>query len=345
MSRKLTFTVLAWIGILVVLELGQRAYDVARDAARERTPATSNRVSTFLPHPFLTYAGNPAYFDHNAQGFRAPKDLRYEPHPTAFRIACLGGSSTYDTRTSREDSYPHQLELALVARSVAAPEVLNAGLGGYSTPNMIGMLALRIVPLAPRIAIFDAGFNDAWNRLLYRNFADDYSHAMRSWDSGPAPPWRSSRLLDRIAARLGSPSRRDPHIHQVAWYPPNGTPVENWRASSSNAFERNLVTLVAIARAHGIRPVLLTQATDFASHPVEHDNAAWNEALREYTTVIERVARELGVDLIDVRAAMSDRAAYFADVLHMTAEGNRERARIVADHLVTHGLVTVAAPR
>ena len=345
MTRKLAFTAAAWLGILIVLELGVRGYESMRDAARDGSAATPNRVSTFAPHPFLTYVGNPAYFDHNTQGFRAPKDLRYEVRADTLRIACLGGSSTYDTRTSREDSYPHQLEIALTARGVESPEVINAGLGGYSTPNMIGMLALRIVPLAPRIAIFDSGFNDAWNRLLYRKFAEDYSHAMRAWDAGPIPLWRSSRLLDRIAARLGSPSLRNPHIHQVAWYPPSGTPEENWRASSSSAFEHNLVTLVAIARAHGIRPVLTTQATDFASHPVEHDNALWDQALREYTTVVERVARELDVDLIDVRAPMSDRAEYFADVLHMTAAGNRERARIVADHLVSHGLVTVAAPR
>jgi len=344
MKRKLVFSVLTWIGILLLLELGVRGYEAVREAGRADTGATPNHVSTFTPHPFLTYAGNPDYFDHNAQGFRAPKDLRYEPHPTTFRIACLGGSSTYDTRTSREESYPHQLELALAARGVARPEVINAGLGGYSTPNLIGMLALRVVPLEPRIVLFYSGFNDAWNRLLYRGFEPDYAHAMRSWDLRPMPLWRRSHLLDRVAKKLGSPSPRDPHIHDVAWHPMSGDPAENWRASSDDAFDRNLVTLVAIARAHGIRPVLVTQATDFASHPVEHDNAVWDQAMREYTDVVVRVATTHGVDLIDVRTPMSDRPEYFADVLHMTAAGNRERARIIADFLLERGLVPVAAP-
>jgi lysophospholipase L1-like esterase len=345
MIRKLTFALLAWLAIFFVLELGVRVYEAVRDAARPESAATSNRVSTFVSHPFLTYVGNPDYFDHNAQGFRAPKAVRYEPGAATLRIACLGGSSTYDTRTSREDSYPHQLELALAARGVRAPEVINAGLGGYSTPNMIGMLALRVVPLAPQIAILESGFNDAWNRLLYRGFEDDYSHAMRAWEHCPAPLWRSSRLLDRIAVRLGSPSPHDPHIHQVAWYPASGTAEDNWHRSSPHAFERNLVTLVAIARAHGIRPVLLTQATDFAGHPVEHDRAAWEQALREYGAVIEHAAQTLDVELIDVRAQLSDRAEYFADVLHMTAAGNRERARIIAEQLVDRGLVPLAAER
>ena len=339
MRRKLLFVAVTWIAILALLELAVRGYEALRASRSLASGATSNRVSTFAPHPFLAYAGNPEYFDHNPQGFRAPRESRYTADPTRFRIACLGGSSTYDTRTTREESYPRQLERVLRERGVSNVDVINAGLGGYSTPNLIGMLALRIAPLEPQIVLFYSGFNDAWNRILYRGFEDDYTHAMRSWDLCPAPLWRESRLLDRVAEKLGSPSRHNPHIHDVAWVPMSGDAPSNWRASSARPFERNLVTLVAIARAHGIRPVLVTQATDFANHPVERDAEVWAEAMREHTAVVDRVAARLEVDRIDVRTAMSDHGEYFADVLHMSAEGNRERARIIADYLVGRGLV------
>jgi lysophospholipase L1-like esterase len=339
MRRKLLFAAITWIALLALLELGVRGYEALRASRSRETGATSNRVSTFTPHPFLTYAGNPDYFDHNAQGFRAPKDVRYTADPTRFRIACLGGSSTYDTRTTREESYPRQLELLLRARGFDEVDVINAGLGGYSTPNLIGMLALRVVPLEPRIVLVYSGFNDAWNRILYRGVEDDYTHAMRSWDLCPGPVWRESRLLDRLAAKLGSRSRHNPHVHDVAWVPMSGDAAENWRSSSALPFERNLITLVAIARAHGIRPVLVTQATDFVNHPVERANDVWEQAMHEHTAVLDRVALRAEVDRIDVRTPMSDHGEYFADVLHMTAAGNRERARIIADWLVERGLV------
>jgi len=342
MKREVTFALILWVSVFAILELSVRAYDLMRGARKEDRVTTSNHVSIFSPHPYAAYVGNPRHDGHNAQGYRAANDRMFTGDPEVFNIACLGGSSTYGTQVPLEDSYPHQLELALAGTPGPPVQVINAGLGGSSTPNLIALLSGRVVHLRPRIVIFYTGFNDAWNRILFPDYKADYSHAQKSWERPPMALWRHSRFLDLAAAKLGRPFSRDPHIHAVAWHPMEGDPVENWEDSSSISFRMNLLTLVAITRAHGAVPVLVTQATDFAHHPMPAHNDLWARAMEEQTGILRQVAGATGVDLIDVRAAMSDREELFADVLHMSATGNRRRAAVIAAYLVEHGLVADA---
>ena len=211
--------------------------------------------------------------------------------------------------------------------------MINAGLGGYGTANIVALLALRVTHLKPDIAILYAGFNDAWNRVLNAGFETDYGHAQRNWLMPERPLWRTSRLLDEIANLLGHRQRRDPHLHDVAWHPKSGTTADNWNGGSDSAFRANLRTLVAIARAHHIEPVLVTQATDFAGHPLKADNPLWRDALAVQTRAVRDIAAETGAMLIDTQAAMNDRTDYFADVLHMSMAGNVKWAELVADGL------------
>ena len=120
MKREVTFALIIWISIFAFLELGVRAYDLVRGARKADTVTTSNHVSIFSPHPYAVYVGNPGHDGHNAQGFRAANNRVYSGDPNAFTIACMGGSSTYGTQVPLEDSYPHQLELALAEDRVPA---------------------------------------------------------------------------------------------------------------------------------------------------------------------------------------------------------------------------------
>ncbi len=331
MRKNLLFTAIAWLLIFGLFEGGIRIYDVIDAIGDEKRHKTTNWSSLFLPHPYATYVASPAHGDHTEQGFRGP-DL-YETEAAGLRIVALGGSSTYGTRVAEADAYPRQLEHLLRKRLDRPVEVINAGLGGYGTANIIALLALRIAHLKPDIAIFYVGFNDAWNRILYAGFETDYGHAQRSWLMPERPLWRASRLLDEVAKLLGHRQRRDPHLHDVAWHPKSGTAADNWNGGSDRAFRANPRTLVAVARAHGMKAVLVTQASDFAGHPLKADNPLWQEALATQTRAIRDIAAETETLLIDIQAEMNDKADYFADVLHMSAAGNARRAELIADGL------------
>ena len=334
MKTNIIVAITACIIMAGFLEIGARLYDFVKDIDEERAKSTFNPASIFEPHPFSAYSANPQHLDHNAQGFRAEKEKLYTDDE--FNVVCLGGSSTYGTRVYLEDSYPYQLEQKLSEQTDRNVTVINAGLGGYSTPNIISLLSLRVVHLKPRVVIFYVGFNDVWNRLNFSDFQTDYSHAQKSWEQPVFPFWRHSRLLDVIATRLGVPSGKNAHIHSVAWHRSNNQPEVNWENSSSEAFEKNLITLISIARTHDAIPILVTQATDFKHHPL---NGIWILAMEEYTDIIKEVSINMSVELIDIRGLISDKDEFFADMIHMNEAGNKERARIIAAYLIKNGII------
>ncbi|MFQ5643175.1 MAG: GDSL-type esterase/lipase family protein, partial [Thiogranum sp.] len=319
---------------------GVRAFDYFSETGSTSPEHTTNPTAIFVPHPFTTYAANPDNVNHNTQGYRADKNKSYKADPDSINIVALGGSSTYGTRVYTKDSYPYLLE-EILRRSVNTDKtinVINAGLGGYATPNIISLLSGKIVHLDPAIIIFYVGFNDAWTRLMFSDFKTDYSHAQKTWEDIDFPFWRHSRFLDLIAEKSGYPSVK-PHIHSVAWKKTSGYPADNLRNSSADAFKANLMTLIGISRTHGAVPVLVTQATDFRNHPVPENNKEWIQAMEEHTRVIGQVADEMSVERIDVRSSMTDRKEYFLDVLHMNGNGNRKRAEIIADYLIQKKLI------
>ena len=336
MKRNVLFFLIVWLGIGCISEAGIRLYEFLGKSERPPSEYTSHRSAIFIPHPFQVYASNPDHSDHTLDGFRGENERPGPNNQDTFKIVCMGGSSTYGSRVFKEDSYPCQLGEALSRQVQKSIQVINAGVGGYSTPNIISLLALRIVHLKPQVVIFYAGYNDVWNRLLFSGFQPDYSHALKPWSKPGLPWWRHSRLLDRLAELLGRPYDKNPHIHQVAWKSMSGRPADNWKRSSGVPFRNNLRTVVSIARAHSARPVLVTQATDFMNHPTRGDKDAWMRAMGEYTDIIKEVAGELDVLMIDIRGQMSDQKPYFADVLHMNKTGNRERARIIAEFILSH---------
>jgi len=340
MKKKLTFTLVIWLFIFVTFEIGVRTYDYISKTGLDKPEHTTDATLIFAPHPYTTYSANPSNINHNAQGYRAEKSKLYKADPGSINIVTLGGSSTYGTRVYTRDSYPYLLEEVL-RKSVntdKAINVINGGLGGYATPNIIALLSGKIVHLDPDIIIFYVGFNDAWTRLMFSNFTTDYSHAQKTWAEPDVPFWRYSRFLDAVAGKLGYPST-DPHIHSIAWQPMSGNPETNFLNSSANAFKANLMTLVGISRTHGAVPILVTQATDFSNHPLPDNNKIWSKTMKENTGIIRQIADEMSVDLIDIRRNMTDEKESFLDVLHMSGKGNRKRAEIIANYLIQNKLI------
>lgn len=339
-KMKLIYTLTIWVFVFALLEFGLRFHEYVEKSKKANAKSTYNPASIYVPHPFAAYALNPDHPDHNTQGYRANENRLYDADPDSTTIVCLGGSSTYGTRVFKEDSYPYLLE-ATLSESVDKPiNVINAGVPGYNTPNIISFLSLRVVHLKPDIVIFYVGYNDAASRIFYPGYRNDYSHAQKSWEMPETPFWRHSRLLDVLAGKLGYSFARDPHLLSVAWRQNGGRPEVNWHNSSGEAFKRNLMTLVGITRTHSAIPILVTQARNLKNHPLEGDSNVWMQtALAEHTAIIKQVANDMSVNVIDLHDLMTDKGEYFADRFHMNEKGNRKRAEIIADYLTKNELL------
>src|SRR5690606_16916383 len=130
------------------------------------------------PHPYLAYSLTPGYrswknapsqASHNSLGFRGP-ETTWEKPEGVYRIACLGGSSTYGhTPTSDATTWPARLGVHLSQRYPERRiEVINAGTSGYSTFESIVNLAFRVSQLEPDLVIVYHSINDM-RCLLYPN--------------------------------------------------------------------------------------------------------------------------------------------------------------------------------
>jgi lysophospholipase L1-like esterase len=84
----------------------------------------------------------------------------------AFRILCLGDSSTYGTGASDRDkySYPAQLQELLDKSGMCGKfEVINLGLPGENSSQLLGGLEKNISRYKPDMLIVMIGINDPWD--------------------------------------------------------------------------------------------------------------------------------------------------------------------------------------
>ena len=216
-------------------------------------------------------------FTTNAAGLRGP-ELRED---RSRRILAIGDSCTWGYRVADAESYPAVLNARLDALQPGRYQVLNAGVPGHTSYQGLVYLRGHGLRWRPAIVIAGYGFNDM------------------------APSGDLAVQLRRIR-RLGRVADVDNwflvHSRVYQWtrfvtYPVNGRGQAP--RVSLQRYEQNLRKIVALSRAHGAMPVLLS---------------FWIGKPVPYATVPERVARALDVPLVHFDGP-------HMDIVHPSREG------------------------
>jgi lysophospholipase L1-like esterase len=113
------------------------------------------------------------------------------------------------------------------------------------------------------------------------------------------------------------------------------------------AFRKNLRSFVALCRAHGIQPVLMTQFNrmtedEFDTNPIYlpykkrleeslTSVGAFCESYRKMNEIVREVAKEAGVVLIDLDEEIPKSADLMYDMVHLRAAGSRRVAEVVSE--------------
>jgi lysophospholipase L1-like esterase len=337
------------------VELGLRYYFDNFGTDRERVMylysagEIERQTSYFLPLPNVTYAASPGFPGHNRLGYRGPEVAIPKP-PARFRIVALGGSTTYGIATSWEDAYPAQLQNMLNNDyGYTNVEVVNAGLSGYNSWDILANFEFRVSELEPDLIVFYEAINDIPSRAVapecYRglNAARGLNPVRGLWHRPLIPI--DSALYRLIAIHVGWMA--DPSLLDTIFDP---HPVQCSEEASGDGwievnppvyFERNLRNLILIAQGNGVL-VMLSTWTYNQDAEEQALTPARQAAVEEHNGIIRRLAEEYHLPVYDLAATdFWQNPDYWVtvDAVHMTAPGTHEQARRYADFLIQQGLI------
>jgi lysophospholipase L1-like esterase len=334
--------------LFLALELGLRVYlfRLAPEDKRAKyaRPADLPRErAKYVPHPYLCYALNPAYRSadgqnrHNALGFRGAELEREKPEGV-YRIVCVGGSTVYDTEIEdHAQAFPAQLESVLRAQDHAEVEVVNGGVGGYTSFETLIDLALRVLEVEPDLVVIYHNTNDVHARLVppavFQNDNAGYRHV---W-SEPEPWWDRLLVLRYLGVQWGFSPRNT--LEQITKVPHDqGRDMAQCLARNSTRwFVRNTEQMITLARARGAEVMLASFATcpEHGGYPAEPH---YRTGFAENDAAMQALAARLEVPWYDFAAEMPPALELWDDGVHNTAPGARKKAELFARFIAGHFL-------
>lgn len=312
--------------VLILLALGYGAWRLFLFATGSGSVDAADLA--FRPMPYVMYGLKPDFQRRgslaktsNSLGFRGPEVAVPKPAGT-YRIVCLGGSTTYSNLVGDADTYPLRLQEILRERHPELDiEVVNAGVESYTTAESINNLAFRCLDLEPDAIVVYHACND-YRPRRYANFDDAYLHYRKPWDGSTDDYENLGGDLGGINFFIQHPSPDD-----------NGSEPGNIARAGTRAYERNLKTLAGIAAVHGIQPLFVTMATS-----KKHSDAAdpsMYAGILEMNAAMKSVCDEIGVPCLDLAADFPTGDDIMLDAVHMSPEGCRLKAEVIADELDT----------
>lgn len=329
-------SVLAALGAaeLAVRVLGER-FGLERSRLWELRAYVVHGQSRYEPKAFVGWTFS-AQSGTNASGFLGP-EVACERTPHVPRIACLGGSTTAgNLYQGYEHSYPGELASVLGERLGRPVEVLNFGIPGWTSAESLVNWVLNVQDFHPDVVVLHDGVNDVFPRLA-PGFRSDYTHYARPWNTirFSAPVRFLTRWSDLFAlwelrnVRI----RLDEHA-SVPHAKITGHALEPWTAEP---FRRNLATLGELVVGNGGTPVLMTMPWNEANETTA-ESVPLVQGMREHNEIERALAAERGWPLFALAARAPELQADFVDLVHLSPEGNRRKAELLAHFLLERGL-------
>ena len=350
------FTI-ALVVALVTGEIVARVVDARAGRTLDFYLGGDPQREMFELHPFIGYVPRPETDRHgnieaggqwihqNALGMRGP-EIPIEKPPGVYRIFCLGGSTTFGSGASRDETtYPKRLEHYLNEQAPPGVtyEVDNCGVNGYSTVENLIYLELRLVEYHPDAIVIYQAANDA-RSIQARGFRPDYTHMRRAWTDTQLVPFdefmvRHVRLY-AWATRGIDPEEQVGNLNNPLFVPnfkdlhqpsDQGVPEEG-----IDVFFRNLEHMIWIARGHGIQPVLSTFA--MCREKKKPNDEDFLETVRVINERMEPFAEEQGVPVLHIAEALDGHCELFDDWMHMDDAGCDLHGRTAAEEARRLGL-------
>lgn len=201
----------------------------------------------------------------NKLGFRGD-EISPQKAPGTKRIVCLGNSITLgmDVKT-HADTYPMLLEQRLKQSQNQPIEVINAGVAGYSSYQILQQLRHYVLPLEPDLIIVLATFND----VLYTPYKPDKEIKLSKAVCVVYNALFSFRICRAINSGIQFISR---HISSEEFLTPYDPEIGLQTRVSEEDYRKNLNSIAEDAEKRNIKAIFITSGrineVPLAMHPL-----------------------------------------------------------------------------
>jgi lysophospholipase L1-like esterase len=303
----------------------------------------AQKPSSWVADPQLIYKLNPVNPD-SPQSFRgkAPSPDRNG----VVRVVCLGGSTTFGARVKAEQAFPAVTERVLKSDGVAA-EVINAGVPGYGSRQLLLRYGRDIAALQPDYVIIYEGWNRTgalvdsaeWVPFGYYDITRpgeqrfgrieayfiSHSLILQKFYTKAAHRQARTRMPRQLLFQL------DPH--QDLW-------TADFRQLVLQVHDHHQQPILVVYPALYFPEMTSEERSIFerklwAQRPFQHKMLT---ELENKHTAIRQIAISTRTPVVDVQAVFSsfrgqERSALFFDEMHLTPRGNEKAGEVIAGFL------------
>lgn len=360
----------------VILRLGFPVEDPYRARKQGMTADAKYIESQFAPYQQLELLPEPelpgmpakARFSTDNLGFRGPDIVQPKP-PSEFRIFMVGGSTTECLYLDDTMTTAYVLESFLAGRLPHGKiaKVYNAGKSGDRSYDHLAMIGQRIVHLQPDMIIVFCGIND----LTAAIYNADYLH----FPSGAKAELTFFAQVKLLLTEFQIP-RRLYYVYRSIFRPKSDVELLTAIGLKSDYEEKvalrksqpvsddfpridlihygnNLISIVGLARAHGVRVVMMTQATTWNSktdpgiadrHWASYRNGVTyredmlDSAMNLYNGIMREAGAAMDVPVFETALMIPKTRVYFYDDCHFNMAGARKAGELLGAFLLENNL-------
>lgn len=273
----------------------------------------------------------------NARGLRGPDFTDNKP-AGARRILCVGDSNTFGIGVSLDETFAHRLQRWLSTRGLF--EVINCGVPGYSSFQMLQFIKLHCAAWKPDLIILYCG---AWNDYTPAVGLDD-EHALKMLQNERA---RGRSLLYQLElyhrfARWCAPEDRSAEKRKLyidLWS--NEAKRPDGPRLSPEQFRNILNQIVNEAKLRNAPLVAVVPPAPRSTRLKFTDGEL-------YANIVREAARDGGAGIAEAREALSRPESgprdLFADVIHPAPLGHAIITKLLAEQLIQNKFVSSDGP-
>jgi lysophospholipase L1-like esterase len=225
-----------------------------------------------------------------------------------FRIICIGDSVTqgYLPKASvlRQSTYPFYLERILNQKHInETVEVINAGVGGYSSLQGLRYLENQLIDYSPDLVISWFGVNDCSRALFYED-------------------------KDQKIGINATPKRRKIFEYsKLYFFITNIIFKPKLLRVSEEDYYKNCKGMLLLSKKYDFN-IIFIKPFEIVSSKIKY--------FERYKRALDRLEKEYGckvIDVADVLKTYDNYDQYFIDSCHFNMEGNKIAAKIISDIL------------